>query len=130
MDTAVSSYRARLNVLTAILTLGLAAPIVLLGYALTGIEFSWVFLVVATVMALVRTPRQPLSGTFPLSPYEAPGLFTLIESLARRAGLKRMPEVRIVPGGQTNAAATLRGNRPVLVVTETLLGRLDTRRLG
>lgn len=130
MDRISSSYRARLNGFSALLTVGIAAPIVVLGYAIAGLEFSWVFLVVATVMALVRTPQRPLPGTFPLSPYEAPGLFTLVESLARRAGLARMPEVRIVPGGQTNAAATLRGNTPVLVVTEALLGRLDARRLG
>lgn len=130
MDRIASSYRTRLNGLTALLALGLAAPIAILGYAIAGIEFSWVFLVVATVLALVRAPRVPLPGTYPLSPHEAPGLFTLIESLARRAGLRRPPEVRIVPGGQTNAAATLRGNVPVLVVTEALLSRLDTRRLG
>jgi heat shock protein HtpX len=130
MDRIGFSYQTRLNVLSVLLTLGLAAPIAVLGFAIAGLEFSWVFLVVATVLALVRTPRLPLPGTYPLSPLEAPGLFTLVEALARRAGLSRLPEIRIVPGGQINAAATLRGSVPVLVVTEALLGRLDTRRLG
>jgi heat shock protein HtpX len=130
MERIASSYRARLNGLSVVLSLGLAAPILALGYAIAGLEFCWVFLVVATVMALVRTPKQPLPGTFPLSPDEAPGLFTMVEALARRAGLRRVPEIRIVPGGQTNAAATLRGHTPVLVVTEALLSRLDARRLG
>ena len=130
MDRAASSYRARLNLLSVILVLGLASPLVVLGFGIAGPAFSWVFLVVATVMALIRTPQKHLPGTYPLSPYEAPGLFTIVEALSRQAGLRRLPELRIVPGGQTNAAATLKEHRPVLVVTEALLSRLDARRLG
>jgi heat shock protein HtpX len=124
-------YRTRLDLLSWFCLAALALPTLALGYAVAGVETAAVLLGVAVVMGLVR-PRAPAHwpGTYPLAPHQAPGLFALVESLAGRAGLARVPEVRIVPGGQTNAAAMLRGNRAVLVVTEALLARLDGRRLG
>lgn len=125
-----ASYLLRLSLTSVLLITALGALLVVLGYGIGGLAFCWVFLVVAAVMAVTRGPKQPLQGTFPISPYDAPGLFTLVEALARQAGLKRLPEIRVVPGGQANAAATLRGTGAVLVVTEALLARLDARRLG
>lgn len=131
MESVVSSYRFRLNGYSALLLALLALPPLLLGYALAGPELAVLFLGLVVVTGLWRTGGDAaLPGTYPLAWHQAPGLFTLVESLARRAGLKRMPEVRIVPGGQTNAAATLRGRTPVLVVTEALLARLDSRHLS
>jgi len=131
MTTLAPRYRARLNALSLLCFLGLALLPLALGYAIGGIELGLGFVAVALAIGLIRPGGDAaLPGTFRLAPHEAPGLFNLIESLARRAGLARMPEVRIVPGGQTNAAATLRGNAPVLVVTEALLKHLDVRRLG
>jgi len=131
MTTLAPRYRTRLNAISFLCFVGLASLPLALGYAIGGIEVALGFIAVTLVMGLVRTGGNlALPGTFRLAPHEAPGLFNIVESLARRAGLDRMPEVRIVPGGQTNAAATLRGNAPVLVVTEALLGRLDVRHLG
>lgn len=131
MEALVSRYGRRLNAYSALLVAALALLPLALGYALAGPELALAFLATTVLMGLWRTSGNgALPGTFPLAWHQAPGLFTLIESLARRAGLKRMPEVRIVPGGQTNAAATLRGRVPVLVVTEALLAHLDTRHLG
>jgi len=124
-------YRARLNALSVGCLAALVAPPFALAYAIFGIEAAFWFVGALVLVGVVRAGGNvALPGTVTLSPREAPGLFALVESLARRAGLKRMPEVRIVPGGPTNAAATLRGSRPVLVITEALMGRLDVRRLG
>lgn len=131
METLFKAYRHRLDGLSAVLVVALVALPLALGYALAGLELALAFVGATVVLGLVRTTgNADLPGTYRLAPHQAPGLFTLVESLARRAGLGHMPEVRFVPGGQTNAAATLRGNTPVLVVTEALLARLDARRLG
>lgn len=131
MSSPVDRYRTRLDLLSAVILLGLVAPPLSLGFALAGWELALVFVTLTVLTAIVRTGGNPdLPGTFALRPSQAPGLFVMIESLARRAGLLRMPEVRILPGGQTNAAATLRGALPVLVVTEALLDHLDARKLG
>lgn len=131
MESVASAYRTRLTLLSWTLAGGLMLLPLVLGYALAGPEAALGLLAVAILTGLVRTGGNAnIPGTFRLGPHEAPGLFTLVEALARRAGLDRLPEIRIVPGGQTNAAATLRGSTPVLVVTEALLGRLDARRLG
>lgn len=126
-----SAYRTRLDLLSLALLVGLAVPPLALGYALAGWEMALLFFLMVVGLGLWRSGgNADLPGTFALGWHEAPGLLTLVESLARRAGLRRMPEVRIVPGGQTNAAATLRGRVPVLVVTEAILDRLDSRQLG
>lgn len=131
MDRITTAYRRRLDGLSLVLVTTLALPPLALGYALAGPELALVFWSLILAMGLWRTADgTALPGTFALAWHEAPGLFTLVESLARRAGLKRMPEIRFVPGGQINAAATLRGRFPVLVVTQALLSRLDTRHLG
>jgi len=131
MESHISSYRSRLDGVSFLLMGGLALPPLALGFALVGPEWALGFMAVLLVAGLVRTAGDTaLPGTFPLSWHHAPGLFTLVESLARRAGLRQMPEIRIIPGGQSNAAAALRGTTPILVVTEALLARLDTRHLG
>jgi heat shock protein HtpX len=131
MERFSKDYRRRLNGLSFVLVVALALPPLALGWAVAGPVWGLTFWVLILLLGVLRTRgNEALPGTFALAWHEAPGLFTLVESLARRAGLKRMPEIRIVPGGQTNAAATLRGRLPVLVVTEALLSRLDTRHLG
>jgi heat shock protein HtpX len=131
MRFVTPSYRARLDGLSFLIFGGLAALPLVLGYALGGVEWAVFFLLLVVGLGLFRPGnRGPFPGTLPLVSSEAPGLFTLIESLAERAGLKSVPEVNIVPGGQINAAATLRGNRPVLIVTEALLANLDARRIS
>ena len=127
----MNRYRSRLDFTSFLLLLGLATPPLLLAYALAGPELATVFLVLVVALGLLRSGGNPnLPGTRRLVPHQAPGLFVLIEALARQAGLRRLPEVRFLPGGQVNAAATLRGSTPVLVVTEALLARMDSRRLG
>jgi heat shock protein HtpX len=131
MHHAIAAYARRLDLRSILLLGGLGLGAATLGWGLYDLEGAVAVLTFCLVLALVRTGGSPdLPGTLAIQPWQAPGLFTLVESLSRRAGLHRVPEVRIVPGGQTNAAATLRGRLPVLVVTEALLARMDSRRLG
>lgn len=131
MGNSIPAYRRNLDGLTVFLVAAQAALPLVLGYALAGWELAVVFVSAVTLVGLWRTDGTgALPGTYRLAPHQAPGLFHLVESLAGHAGLRRRPELRIVPGGQTNAAATLQGNTPVLVVTEALLSRLDSRRLS
>jgi heat shock protein HtpX len=131
MHHPTAAYARRLNFRSAALLVGLSLGAALLGWGIFDLEGAVAVLAFSFALALIRRGGNPdLPGTQALRPWQAPGLYTLVESLARRAGLDRLPEIRIVPGGQTNAAATLRGRTPVLVVTEALLARMDGRRLG
>jgi heat shock protein HtpX len=131
MGNSIPAYRRNLDGLTVLLVAAQGVLPLVLGYALAGWELATVFVVAVTLVGLWRTGGTgALPGTYRLAPHQAPGLFHLVNSLAGQAGLRRRPELRIVPGGQTNAAATLNGNTPVLVVTEALLSRLDSRRLA
>lgn len=131
MDGGFIGYRRRLNLLSALLFVGIGSTAAFLGFLLFGTEGAVSAVAAALILGFGR-PDGPLRlpGTQALAPWQAPGLFTLVEALAVRAGLSRVPEVRLVPGGQTNAAALLRGRTPVLVVTEALLVRLSGRELG
>jgi len=131
MTPPVRAYHLRLSFLTGLLVTTMLLLPLALGAVLAGWEWSAVFILLTSAMGLFRTHRSPdLPGTVALLPWQAPGLFTLIESLSERAGLRQVPEVRWVPGGQVNAAALLRGSTPVLVLTENLLAALDVRKLG
>lgn len=131
MPLPLRAYRRHLTWLTLVWLTVLALPPLALGWALGGTTLALGLVGATLLFGLWGTGGgADLPGTHRLVPAQAPGLFALVDSLARQAGLRRMPEVRLVPGGQTNAAAMLRGSTPVLVVTEALLARLDARRLG
>src|SRR5689334_8608756 len=86
MERIVPSYRTRLDWTSSLLIFSLALLPLVLGYALAGIELALVFLALVIALGLWRARgKTDLPGTFALSWHEAPGLFTLIESLARRA---------------------------------------------
>lgn len=124
-------YQLRLNGLTVLIVSALLFLNGFLAMSLLGPELSVIVLAATIFLGLARPKGSPeVLGTYPIEPYEAPGLHALVDTLGRRAGLARSPEVRFVPGGQVNAAAMLSGRTPVLIVTEALLHRLDARRLG
>jgi len=131
MPPGTAAYRRRLNLASALLLGALGALPLVLAWGLVGPGAGALFWLAVLAAGLLRPGGDAdLPGTLALHPGQAPGLFALVDSLARQAGLGRRPEVRFVPGGQTNAAALLRGRTPVLLVTEALLARLDTRRLA
>lgn len=65
----------------------------------------------------------------PLSPHQAPALFSLVAELARRAEV-RPPELYLVPSPAPNAFAVGNAEGSAIGVTRGLLGRLDRRELA
>ena len=65
-----------------------------------------------------------------LSPAQAPGLFHMVDTLRRRAGLEQMPMLFLVPSSTPNAFAMLHGERTLIAVTDGLIRLLDRRQLA
>lgn len=60
----------------------------------------------------------------PLYHGQAPGLYRLLEALARRAGLSRLPRLYLIPGGGLNAFAAGNRKAAVIALSQNLINRL------
>lgn len=115
--------------------LGLLA--LLLGYlawVVGGESFLWGTLVGLGMLWLINPVASPrllvrLYGALPLSPREAPGLYAIVEALAARAGLERLPRLYYLPSRLMNAFATGRRDDAAIVLSAGLLRRLERREL-
>ncbi|GAB4180697.1 MAG: hypothetical protein Tsb0017_09540 [Geothermobacteraceae bacterium] len=71
-----------------------------------------------------------LFGGRPLTPARAPGLHGLVQELADRAGLPRVPRLYLVSLPMVNAFAVGHADNAALAVTPSLLDTLDRRELA
>ncbi|RMG56954.1 MAG: peptidase M48 [Gammaproteobacteria bacterium] len=71
-----------------------------------------------------------LFGGRPLTPARAPGLYGLVQELADRAGLPRVPRLYLVSLPMVNAFAVGHADNAALAVTPSLLDTLDRRELA
>jgi heat shock protein HtpX len=69
-------------------------------------------------------------GARPLSSHQVPGLYRLMEELARRAGLDRVPALYYISETRMNALSVGRRDNAAIGVTDGLLRRLDERELA
>lgn len=91
---------------------------------LLGVAVLWMINPVASPRLLVR-----LYGAIPFSPREMPGLYRLLEGLAARAGLERLPRLYYLPSRMMNAFATGHREDAAILLSDGLLRRLERREL-
>jgi heat shock protein HtpX len=98
---------------------GLTALLVVLGYAIGGQSFMWMFAMIGVVMnvgmywfsdkVVLKMYKARIIG-----PEDAPELYQMVDRLRQRAGLP-MPTVAIAPAEQPNAFATGRNHSNAVV---------------
>jgi heat shock protein HtpX len=80
-----------------------------------------------------RVPTQSLLAAYsavPLGPAEAPELFRIVQTLAERAGLARIPALYYLPSRIPNAFAVGHGQDTAIAVSDGLLRTLSSREVA
>jgi heat shock protein HtpX len=106
--TSRSNFAAGLRTTLLMATLG--GLLIVIGYAIGGLQIAGVFLGIALVMNFVAfwfsdKIALKMSGAKPISEEEAPALYQMVRELTTRAGLP-MPALYMIPSEQPNAFAT------------------------
>ena len=106
--TRKSNLAASLRTTLLMATLG--GLLVVIGYAIGGVQIASVFLAIALLMNLIAfwfSDKIALrsAGAKPISEEEAPGLYQMVRELTTRADLP-MPRLYLIPSQQPNAFAT------------------------
>jgi heat shock protein HtpX len=128
-------HHTRLNLLhTALLFAGMVTLLGILGLSFAGVRglvWAGVLTVPFLLLGQQLSPRILLRmvGARPLSAREAPDLHQLVEELARRAHLPRVPRLYYIPQQMMNAFSVGRREDAALGITEGLLRRLSPREL-
>ena len=120
------------TVQTILLSAALAGVALFTGWQLVG---SWALILLAGFIAAVgisvfRThPRLRLQGARAIRPFEAPGLFDMVDRLSRRAGLARLPELYFIRSRSVNAATMGDSDHAVILLTDGVLAALPPREI-
>jgi heat shock protein HtpX len=136
VDSAIwlqHAWRNRLQSLVLLAAMG--GFLALLGWLLwgpDGVLMLLVFGVLAVSMNPAVSPRwvMRLYRARPISPRQAPQLWSLLGEIAARAGLPSVPELHYVPSRMLNAFAVGAPARAAIAVTDGLIRRLTTRELA
>lgn len=113
---------------------GMALLVAVCGWILFG-PLGLIGVVIAVTVALVfgsRLSAQMVLRMYKaerLSPRQMPEVFRIVEHLAERAGLERVPALYYVPSAMMNAFAVGRREEASIGVTDGLLRALDLREL-
>jgi len=135
MDEQRILRRKWLNILQAALVLGgMAGLLALMGWMLAGpvgILWAAVFGVIFMALSPRFSPALVLRmyGAWRLHPAEFPGLFAMVQRLADRAGVERLPTLYYVPSAAMNAFTVGHGDDTALAITDGLLRGLTRREL-
>lgn len=134
VSSATFRHRARNALHTALILAAMAGLAGFLGYALFGsAAVVWAALIAPVFLVLANevSPRLVLrmTGARAIPPAEAPGLHALAASLARRAGLARVPKLHYLPTRVMNAFAAGSPSNAAIVVSDGLVRNLDAREL-
>jgi heat shock protein HtpX len=136
LDPEAAQRHKLLNRLQTLLLLG--GSVVLLmacGWILAGPEGA-IWALVLGVISLAFAPRMApamilrLYGAAPVSPWDLPEVTAILEELARRAELPRVPELYYVPSAMLNAFAVGRCEQSAIALTDGLLRHLTLRELA
>jgi len=132
---ALAALRLRNRLQTGLLLAGMFALAAALAHLLLGPEWApW--LAFSLFLGLLAAPRlspawlMRLSGATRLTPAQAPQLYALLEALAGRAQLERVPDLYLVPRGLANAFAVGRRSGAAIAVTSGLLRTLTASELA
>ncbi len=129
-----SAHKLNNFIQSALLLGGMAVLVGLLGWLIAGTDgVVWAVIIGAAILLLGprASPRLALKlyGARPLHRTEAPGLYRLLDVLAERARLPRIPELYYVPTPAMNAFAVGKRREPIISVTDGLLRNLTSREL-
>jgi len=136
LDAIALARQHRHNHLRSLLILaGLGAWMALIGWLVAGSQGIFWAAAGTVLMVLVQPVRstrflQVLYGAMPLSAVQAPGLYALVDELARRAGLRRTPPLLYIPRAEIIALSTGWGADATVAVSDGLLRLLSTRELA
>ena len=113
---------------TTILMAALGGLLVVIGYAIGGIQAASIFLVLALIMNGVAywfSDRIALASARakPISEQEAPQLYQIVRELTTRADLP-MPRLYLIPSDQPNAFATGRSPKHAAVAVTAGITKL------
>lgn len=119
---------------TGLLVFSLFGITALAGYLLVGPDGVWVALAACAVALLVEPATARLTLRLyqarPIHPHTAPGLWRLIDEIARRAELPSVPELHYVPSPMINAFAVGNRRHAAIALTHGLLESLPPRELA
>ena len=124
---------AWLNRLQALLLLSVMASfLALLGWLVWGDDGIVMLLIVGVMFVFFNPAFSPrlimnLYGASHISPNQAPGLYSILQELAQRAGLSVVPRMYYVPSPLVNSFTTGRTSESVIAVTDGWLRELDAR---
>lgn len=110
------------------------AVLAIVGMLIFGVT-GLVVMALAGGAALIFAPRVSprltlkLYNARPLSPAEAPGLFQIVNELARRAGLTRVPEIFYIRSSAMNAFSLGSSKDAGVALTDGLLRAMNIREL-
>ncbi len=105
------------------------------GFLVAGSVGLIVALMAATAIIIMGPKTSPglilrIYGARRLSPSEAPGLFSLTDELARRAGARAMPELYYIPSRMMNAFSVGAGDKTAIALTDGIIRNLNWRELA
>lgn len=119
---------------TALLVLALVSITALAGYLLVGPGGVWMALAACAVALLIEPATARLTLRLyqarPIHPHAAPGLWRLMDEIARRAELPAAPELYYVPSPIINAFAVGSRRQAAIALTHGLLEQLPLRELA
>ncbi|ADN02344.1 peptidase, M48 family [Spirochaeta thermophila DSM 6192] len=128
---------AREKMLLFFKSAGLLALLAVLLYlsarTILGLSGLGLFLIGGLIYLMVRLSGDAYfipANARPLSRWEAPEVYRLLDLLSERAGIPQVPQLYLVPSPLMNALTTGPAERPVIVVTDTLLSSLPPRELA
>ena len=103
-----------------------------LGWLLGGGAFSFLAVCIVVLLYFLNAVVSPrlilrLHRCRVLSPYEAPRLYGILQTLSRRAGLSNLPELFLIPERIPNAFTAGTSENAAIALSEGLLDRLDAR---
>ena len=128
------SHRVQNDLHTVLLIGGMAILLGLIGYFLFG-TIGLVLLVLGGIFFVTAGPRVTpklvlrMYKAKPVEVEEGTQLFAIVEELARRAGLSRIPKLFYIPSQMINAFATGSRDNALIGVTDGILRALNGKEI-
>jgi len=126
-------WRNRLQ--TVLMLVGMGTLLAACGWVVAGPD-GIVWLSLGGGAAILLAPTLPpglqmrVMGAHPVAPWQGPEIYRILEILAQRAQLDRVPIPHVIASPIPNAFAVGNRRHAAIAVTEGLLQRLDTRELA
>mgnify|MGYP001294712265 CR=1 FL=1 len=134
-ERARHRHKWRNRIQSLLLIGGLIGLLALCVWVIFGPEsIPWVL--VGGALGLLLGPRASpkwvlsMYGARRIEPRQSPELHSIVQELARRAGLSRAPELHYLPSATLNAFAVGSREDAAIAVSDGLLRRLDLRELA